>query len=76
MPGPPVARIRRTSGALISSWHPARAGMVRQLTAPLGAPAASAARATSSAAWRVQETALGWGEKMMAQPAFRAMMAL
>ena len=29
-----------------------------------------------SAALRVQAMALGWGEKTMLQPAFRAMMAL
>ena len=76
MAGPPVARINRVSGAPISSWQPEREGMVRQPTEPLGAPAASAAFATSSAARRVQEIALGWGENTIGQPAFRAMMAL
>ena len=37
--------------------------MLRQATLPLGAPACSAARATISAAFRVQDRALGWGEK-------------
>ena len=76
MPGPPVARMSFTSGAPISSWVPAIWLAVRQPTAPAGAPAASAARARSSAAARVHLAAFGWGEQTMAQPAFIAMRAL
>ena len=50
--------------------------MLRQATAPFGAPAACAASATIWAALRVQAMALGWGEKTMALPAFRAIIAL
>ena len=76
MAGPPVARISRTWLAPINSRHPAREGMLRQLTLPLGAPAFSAASATIFAARMVQCSALGWGEKMMALPAFKAISAL
>ena len=76
MPGPPVARISRVSGAVISSWQPAMEAMVTQPMVPLGAPASSAAFATICAAFPVERTALGWGEKTMALPAFTAIMAL
>ena len=76
MPGPPVARIRFTWGACISSSVPDICPRLRQPMLPLGAPACSAASATISAAFRVQTMALGWGEKTMGFPAFRAIMAL
>ena len=72
MPGPPVARISFTSFTPISSWQPAMDAMLRQPTHPLGAPALSAASATIFAARKVQQRALGWGEKTMALPDFKA----
>ena len=51
-------------------------GMVRQSTDPAGAPARSAAAATSFAAANVHFSALGWGEKTMELPDFRAIRAL
>ena len=65
-----------TSGASISSRHPAMEARLRQLTLPAGAPACSAAAATSFAAAREHCSALGWGEKTMALPAFNAIIAL
>ena len=47
-----------------------------QAMAPLGAPAASAARRTTSTVSRIHFTALGWGEKMMGLPAFMQIMDL
>ena len=76
MAGPPVAKMSLVCGALMSSRHPSMEGMLRQPMIPLGAPAFSAASATSFAARRVQARALGWGENTMPFPAFRAIMAL
>ena len=52
------------------------AELVAKAAEAAGAPALSAACATIRAARRVQFTALGWGEKRMGLPAFRAIMAL
>ena len=73
MAPPPVARMRRTCGACSSSCTASKDGIVRQEIAPFGHPAASAASAMRRAAWSMQRTACGWGEKTMGLPAFRAM---
>ena len=71
-----VAKISRTWGAAINSWVPAMEAILRQPMDPAGAPAFSAAAAAIFAAANVHCRALGWGEKTMVLPAFRAIMAL
>ena len=73
---PPVARMRRVNLWCISSLTASIVGTEMQPTAPLGQPAASAASATSRAAFPVQLTAPGWGEKTMGLPALSAIIVL
>ena len=65
MPGPPVARIRLTSGWLISWPESATVGSAIQPMMSSGAPAFTAASSTIRAASTVHFLARGWGLKMM-----------
>ena len=76
MAPPPVARISRTWGWCSSSSTAAMVGSEMQPMAPSGQPAAAAAAIIRRAVSREQALAPGWGEKTMALPPLRAMMAL
>ncbi len=73
----------KAGNSIVFSPHPKALGctlqaakIVAQAAQAAGAPAASAAWATSFAARMVQSMAFGWGENTMLHPAFRAMRAL